>query len=81
MGQSNAIFGFLFIAFLVYITMKGELPVYLGFLFGGPQVGGSQRGGGVTINNVGAAAANAAASAPADLSNVNTFVGPTQGGG
>lgn len=34
MGQSNVVFGFLFVAFLVFITMKGELRTYMGFLIG-----------------------------------------------
>lgn len=34
MGQSNAIFAYLFIAFLIFITMRGKLPKYLGFLIG-----------------------------------------------
>jgi hypothetical protein len=38
-NQSNIIFAFLFVAFLVFITMRGELPTYLGFLFG--STGGS----------------------------------------
>lgn len=32
MQQSNVIAGFIFVAFLIYITMKGELPTYMGFL-------------------------------------------------
>jgi hypothetical protein len=32
MDQSNFLFGLLFLAFLVFITARGELPVYLGFL-------------------------------------------------
>lgn len=35
MDQSNKIFAAIFIAFIVYITMKGELPVYLTFIRGG----------------------------------------------
>lgn len=31
---SNEIFAALAIAFLIYITAKGELPIYLGFIFG-----------------------------------------------
>jgi hypothetical protein len=34
MNQSNVIFGFLLAAFIVFITMRGELPVYMGFLLG-----------------------------------------------
>ena len=33
MPQSNVIFGFLFAAFVIFITQRGELPIYLGFLF------------------------------------------------
>lgn len=34
MPQSSAIFAFLAVAFLVFITQKGELPVYWGLLIG-----------------------------------------------
>lgn len=47
MQQSNAIFAFLFIAFLVFITMKGELPLYMGFLFGTSSGSGANAGGNV----------------------------------
>jgi hypothetical protein len=30
-NQSNIIFGALLLAFIVYITMRGELPIYMGF--------------------------------------------------
>lgn len=33
MNQSNVIFFFVFAAFFVYITIRGELPLYAGFLF------------------------------------------------
>jgi hypothetical protein len=36
MPQSNAIFFFLFAAFFVFITLRGELPKYLGFLLASP---------------------------------------------
>lgn len=35
--QSNVIFGFVSIAFLFYITSRGELPIYLTILRGGGQ--------------------------------------------
>lgn len=35
MQQSNTIFAYLLIAFVVFITMRGELPKYLGFLLAG----------------------------------------------
>jgi hypothetical protein len=35
-NQSSVIFGFLFVAFFVYITTKGELPVYAGLLLLSP---------------------------------------------
>lgn len=34
MNQSNAIFAALTIAFLVFITIRGELRTYMGFLLG-----------------------------------------------
>lgn len=34
MQQSNAIFAFLFLAFFVFITMRGELPKYMSFVLG-----------------------------------------------
>lgn len=42
MGQSNVIFGAILIAFIVYITAKGELATYIQLLFGG----GAQPAGG-----------------------------------
>ena len=40
MSQSSVIFFFLFAAFIVFITQKGELPTYLGLLFLSPQTTG-----------------------------------------
>jgi hypothetical protein len=37
MNQSNVIFGFLAAAWLIFITVRGELPTYLGFLLASPQ--------------------------------------------
>ncbi len=37
MSQSSWIAGFMFLAFFIYITMKGELPKYMGFLLSTPQ--------------------------------------------
>jgi hypothetical protein len=39
MPQSNVIFFYLFAAFFVFITMRGELPKYMGFLLASPQAG------------------------------------------
>lgn len=49
MQQSNAIFAFILGAFVVYITVRGELPTYLGFL-----LAGSEDGVGVANNGAGA---------------------------
>jgi len=35
--QSNAIFGFLLAAFIIFIVQRGELPTYLGFILATPQ--------------------------------------------
>lgn len=34
MNQSNVIFAFLFAAFIIFVTMRGDLPKYLGFVLG-----------------------------------------------
>lgn len=34
-NQSAVIMGAVMIAFFVYVTFKGELPIYLGFFVGG----------------------------------------------
>lgn len=34
MPQSNVIFAFLAVAFVIFITMRGELRLYMGFLLG-----------------------------------------------
>lgn len=41
MPQSNVIFGFLFAAFLIFITSRGELPDYANIFFGSAKSGGS----------------------------------------
>lgn len=50
MQQSNVIFGFIAVAFVVFITMRGELPTYIQLLRGGGQTvtgaGGSSGSGG-----------------------------------
>lgn len=35
MNQSTIVFGFMLSAFVVFITMRGELRTYMGFLIGG----------------------------------------------
>jgi hypothetical protein len=37
--QSGFIFGFIILAFFVYITLKGELPIYAGLLLLSPASG------------------------------------------
>jgi hypothetical protein len=39
MPQSNVIFFYVFAAFFVYITLRGELPKYMGFLLASPTGG------------------------------------------
>jgi hypothetical protein len=38
-NQSGFIFGFLLVAFFVYITLKGELPIYAGLILLSPSSG------------------------------------------
>lgn len=42
MPQSNVIFFYIFAAFFVFITLRGELPKYMGFLLASPKGTGSQ---------------------------------------
>lgn len=44
MSQSNIIFGFLFAAFVIFITQRGELPIYLGFILAKPRAAGTATG-------------------------------------
>jgi hypothetical protein len=37
MPQSNVIFFYMFAAFFVFITLRGELPKYMGFLLASPK--------------------------------------------
>lgn len=37
MRQSNVIFAYLFAAFLIFITLRGELPLYMGLILGSGQ--------------------------------------------
>lgn len=48
MPQSNVIFFYLFAAFFVFITMRGELPKYMGFLLAAPKAGSSGSGSSIT---------------------------------
>lgn len=41
MSQSSIIFGALFIGFLVYVTMKGQLKAYAAVFTGSVQTGGN----------------------------------------
>lgn len=44
MQQSNVIFGMLLLAYFVYITSRGELPVYLNLIRGSSATGGAAPG-------------------------------------
>lgn len=54
MNQSTIIFGYLFVAFLIFITQRGALPVYMGFILSKPKVnpsGPTASGSGVLSND------------------------------
>jgi hypothetical protein len=61
MSQSNFIALFLFAAFIVFITLRGELPKYLGLLI--PAKGATAPAGTVTASPLAPATAAPAASA------------------
>lgn len=52
MQQSNFIFAMLLIAYIIFITVRGELPAYIAILRGGGQQAGSAPAGGGTGNAV-----------------------------
>lgn len=55
MQQSNFIFGALAIAFLVFITVRGSLPVYLSVIFGtaeAPSDDGGKSDDGVSLSDL-----------------------------
>lgn len=49
-NQSGVIFGYLAVGFLVYITLKGELPIYAGLLLLPPGGSGSIKNSGSGID-------------------------------
>lgn len=73
MNQSTIIFGYLAVAFLIFITQRGELPIYWGFLVSSPATPsagpGATGSGTLTTGNVAASAAT--------LSDLATQLGPT----
>lgn len=70
MSQSNVIFFFLFAAFFVFITMRGELPKYMGFLLASPATGSQGGGSGATSSALSYnSAGNAQSTVSADIGN------------
>lgn len=65
MTQSNVIFAAIFVAYLIFITMRGEIPIYLGLLLKSPpsnQGGtGAQAATGSSASSIGGQVASAAA--------------------
>lgn len=76
MDQSNKIFAAVSIAFIVYITMKGELPTYLTFLRGGGAQanGGSGGSGGSSSGGLGGLISGALSLAPSFSQGLNTGI-------
>lgn len=72
MSQSNIIAGFMTLAFVVYITIKGELPVYLGFLLAEP-VGGSSNTTASAANTGAVVAQKTAAMNDTNIKNVSNL--------
>lgn len=67
MQQSSVIFFFLFAAFIVFVTQRGELPTYLGLLLLSPASGstGGTSSGTVNSASIGANGITNASSAAA----------------
>lgn len=53
-NQSGVIFGAIFVGFVIYITLKGELPIYAGLLLlSPPSSGGTQSAtSGATVSTI-----------------------------
>lgn len=56
MPQSNVIMAFVFAAFIVFVTQRGELPVYLGFLLATPKPSAAPTPSPATVATVAATA-------------------------
>jgi hypothetical protein len=52
MPQSNVIFFYLFAAFFIFITLRGELRKYMGFLLSTPVASGPQVVRGPDLPNI-----------------------------
>lgn len=79
-NQSNVIFAFLAVAFVIFITMRGEIGVYMGFLLSTPKTSNAASGTvdisalEKGVDNVNAAAAQgAAAGAAANKTNAQNL--------
>ena len=77
-NQSGVIFGFIAVAFFVYITLKGELPIYAGLLLLSPQSSGTTSAAAATTNQAtslsqGAQASQNATAAASFLSDLAIF--------
>jgi hypothetical protein len=66
MNQSTIIFGYLAVAFLIFITQRGELPIYWGFLVSAPTTPAS----GPTATGSGALTGGSVASTAASISSL-----------
>ncbi len=80
MQQSNVIFGALLIAFIVFITLRGELPTYITILRGGnvspsqaTSTAANSSGLSGTISTVESQAANLLAQDPGILINASSL--------
>lgn len=94
MQQSNLIFAYLFGAYLIFVTMRGELPLYMGFLLSSAPgtyapptastapVGASSGGASGGAAASGGAPAASGSSSPFDMANqLMGAVGGVMGGG
>jgi hypothetical protein len=80
MPQSNVIFAFLLVAFIMFVTMKGELPIYLGFFLSSPQ-GSSGTGSASNILGSVGNVANAFGNISSTLNNLGGIGATTTIGG
>jgi hypothetical protein len=69
-NQSTIIFGYLAAAFVIFITMRGELPIYMGFLLSTPK----QPSAGPTATGSGGISTGQAAAAVSAIGDIAPLV-------
>ena len=73
MQQSNVIFAVIFFAFVIFVTIRGELPAYLAIFFGSGGGGGNASPAAKPAPEQGAVKSKDPAATPQSSSGLPTF--------